>query len=101
MACDFVQLSWSKIPAFHFDSGVITPNPFDQMVTGSMLGGYTASIKSTPPASHLYVTAGVQPCAAFYHAVEVSEPAIVKKRHILFVQQLNIDLPGIVAVLAI
>ena len=51
---------------------MITPNPFDQMVTGSMLGGYTATIKSTPPASHLYVTAGVQPCAGFYHAVEVT-----------------------------
>ena len=50
---------------------MVTPNPFDQMVTGSMLGGYTATIKSTPPASHLYVTAGVQPCAGFYHAVEV------------------------------
>ena len=54
-----------------FISGMVTPNPFDQMVTGSMLGGYTATIKSTPPASHLYVTAGVQPYAGFYHAVEV------------------------------
>ena len=53
-------------------SGVITPNPFDQMATASMLGGYHASLRTTPPVSHLYVAAGKSPYVAYYFAMEVS-----------------------------
>ena len=56
----------------HVSYGYVTPNPFDHMQTASMLGGYQAAIKSTPPASHLYITSGVLPYAAFFYAIEVS-----------------------------
>lgn len=53
-------------------TGMTTPNPFDQMQTASMLGGPYASIRATPPASSLYLTAGTGPYTGFYYAVEVS-----------------------------
>lgn len=52
-------------------SGVTTPNPFDQMKTASILGGFKATIKPTPPAAAQYVTAGIGPYVGFFYAVEV------------------------------
>lgn len=55
----------------HVACGVSTPNPFDQLCSASMYGGYNATIRPTPPASHLYVTSGSWPYVGFYYAVEV------------------------------
>jgi hypothetical protein len=55
----------------HVACGVSTPNAFDQLASASMYGGYNASIRMTPPASHLYVTTGSWPYNGFFYAVEV------------------------------
>ena len=52
--------------------GSYTPNPFDQMATASMIGGYAATIRPVPPASHIYLTTGKTPYVNFYHIIEVS-----------------------------
>ena len=41
------------------------------MQTASMIGGYGASIRPTPPAMHKYVTTGSLPFVAVYCAIEV------------------------------
>ncbi|CAH1792515.1 unnamed protein product [Owenia fusiformis] len=61
----------------HISCGVVTPNPFDQMQTASMLGGYKAKVKATPPASNLYLTAGSGPYTGFYYAIEGSGQPIL------------------------
>jgi len=58
--------------ADHISCGIVTPNPFDQMCAASMLSGPSAIIKPTPPASHLYLSAGTQPYVAAFYAVEGS-----------------------------
>ena len=57
-------------------AGIVTPNPFDQMQAASMLSGPNSSIKSTPPASHLYLTGGMGPYVGAFYAVEVSMDCI-------------------------
>ncbi|XP_064622253.1 rab3 GTPase-activating protein non-catalytic subunit-like isoform X3 [Lineus longissimus] len=54
----------------HVSAGVLTPMTFDQMQTASMLGGFSATIKATPPAASLYLTAGLGPYVGFFYAVE-------------------------------
>lgn len=51
--------------------GLVTPNSFDQMLNASMLGGYTATIKPTPPVASVYASAGQGPTVGFYYAIEV------------------------------
>lgn len=44
---------------------------FDQMKNASILGGFNASIKGSPPAMCQYVTVGSGPYTSFFYAVEV------------------------------
>lgn len=55
-----------------FFSGVMTLCVFDQMKNASILGGFNASVKGSPPAMSQYVTVGGGPYTGFYYAVEVS-----------------------------
>ncbi|XP_064601694.1 rab3 GTPase-activating protein non-catalytic subunit-like isoform X2 [Liolophura sinensis] len=59
--------------------GVTTPNPFDQMKTASILGGFKATIKPTPPAAAQYVTAGIGPYVGFFYAVEGSSQPLLSE----------------------
>lgn len=59
-------------------TGVHTPNPFDQMVLGS-LSSHTASIRPTPPAGCMYLTSGVNPYVGFFFAVEGSAQPILSE----------------------
>ncbi|XP_074646161.1 rab3 GTPase-activating protein non-catalytic subunit-like isoform X2 [Tubulanus polymorphus] len=52
--------------------GIVNPNPFDQMKAASLLGGFSASIKPTPPVASQYITAGIGPYVGFFYAVEGS-----------------------------
>lgn len=52
--------------------GVMTLCVFDQMKNASILGGFNASVKGSPPAMSQYVTVGGGPYTGFYYAVEVS-----------------------------
>lgn len=44
---------------------------FDQMKNASILGGFNASVKGSPPAMSQYVAVGGGPYTGFYYAVEV------------------------------
>ncbi|XP_055995292.1 rab3 GTPase-activating protein non-catalytic subunit-like isoform X2 [Ostrea edulis] len=57
--------------------GVKTPNPFDHMKTAAMLGGASATIRSTPPAAGLFITSGVGPYMGLFYAVEGSTQPIL------------------------
>lgn len=52
--------------------GIMTLCVFDQMKNASILGGFNASVKGSPPAMSLYVSVGGGPYIGFYYAVEVS-----------------------------
>lgn len=52
--------------------GIMTLCVFDQMKNASILGGFHASVKGSPPAMSLYVSVGGGPYIGFYYAVEVS-----------------------------
>lgn len=52
--------------------GIMTLCVFDQMKNASVLGGFNASVKGSPPAMSQYVTVGGGPYTGFYYAVEVS-----------------------------
>nr|XP_006813820.1 PREDICTED: rab3 GTPase-activating protein non-catalytic subunit-like [Saccoglossus kowalevskii] len=56
----------------HVSAGVITPCSFNQMETASILGGYKASIKTSPPAASKYLTTGIGPFVGVYYALEGS-----------------------------
>lgn len=56
----------------HVSIGIMTLSPFDQMKTASILGGYNASIKSSPPAMSQYITVGSNPFTGFFYALEGS-----------------------------
>lgn len=56
----------------HISPGVLTSNPFDQMRTASILGGFQAEIRGSAPAMSCFVTVGSSPYAGFYYAIEVS-----------------------------
>ncbi|XP_071079517.1 rab3 GTPase-activating protein non-catalytic subunit-like [Haliotis cracherodii] len=58
-------------------SGVQSSNPFDQMKTASLLGGFSATVKTSPPAASIYLTAGVGPYVGFFHAMEGSTQPIL------------------------
>lgn len=52
-------------------TGLVTPCAFDQLHTASILGGFQASIKSSPPVSNRYITAGAGPFVGFFYALDV------------------------------
>ncbi|XP_029449029.1 rab3 GTPase-activating protein non-catalytic subunit isoform X3 [Rhinatrema bivittatum] len=56
----------------HASVGIMALSPFDQMKTASVLGGYNAAIKSSPPAMSQYITVGANPFTGFFYALEGS-----------------------------
>uniref|UniRef100_A0A4W3K1D4 RAB3 GTPase activating protein subunit 2 (non-catalytic) n=1 Tax=Callorhinchus milii TaxID=7868 RepID=A0A4W3K1D4_CALMI len=56
----------------HASIGIMTLCPFDQLKTASVLGGFNATIKSSPPAMSQYVTVGSSPFTGFFYALEGS-----------------------------
>ncbi|KAH9519441.1 Rab3 GTPase-activating protein non-catalytic subunit [Bulinus truncatus] len=50
--------------------GVACANPFDHLKAASMLGGVKASVKTSPPAMSVFMTAGSIPYVGFFYAVE-------------------------------
>ncbi|KAJ8045799.1 Rab3 GTPase-activating protein non-catalytic subunit [Holothuria leucospilota] len=61
----------------HVSTGLVTPCSFDQLHTASVLGGFKASVKSSPPVSTRYITAGAGPFVGFYYALDgTSQPLL-------------------------
>ncbi|XP_077976699.1 rab3 GTPase-activating protein non-catalytic subunit-like isoform X2 [Styela clava] len=56
----------------HISPGVLMPDPFNQMKTASILGGYSADIRNTAPAMSCFIATGTSPFTGFYYAVEGS-----------------------------
>ncbi|XP_071476615.1 rab3 GTPase-activating protein non-catalytic subunit-like [Diadema antillarum] len=56
----------------HVSTGVVSSCSFDQLHAASTLGGYNASVRTTPPVCHKYVTAGAGPFLGFFYALEGS-----------------------------
>uniref|UniRef100_A0A1A7Y699 RAB3 GTPase activating protein subunit 2 (Non-catalytic) n=1 Tax=Iconisemion striatum TaxID=60296 RepID=A0A1A7Y699_9TELE len=54
----------------HSSVGVTTLCVFDQMKNASILGGFNATVKGSPPAMSQFVTVGAGPFTGFYYAVE-------------------------------
>ncbi|CAG5866197.1 unnamed protein product [Menidia menidia] len=61
----------------HSSVGVMTLCVFDQMKNASILGGFHASVKGSPPAMSQYVTVGTGPYTGFYYAVEGSSQPLL------------------------
>ncbi|XP_061824487.1 rab3 GTPase-activating protein non-catalytic subunit [Nerophis lumbriciformis] len=61
----------------HCSVGVMTLNVFDQMKNASILGGFKASVKGSPPAMSQCVTVGGGPYTGFYYAVEGSSQPLL------------------------
>ncbi|KAI4883030.1 hypothetical protein NFI96_012495 [Prochilodus magdalenae] len=61
----------------HGSVGVMTLNVFDQMKNASILGGFHASVKGSPPAMSQYITVGGGPFTGFYYAVEGSSQPLL------------------------
>ncbi|XP_070697855.1 rab3 GTPase-activating protein non-catalytic subunit isoform X2 [Pempheris klunzingeri] len=61
----------------HSSVGIMTLCVFDQMKNASILGGFTASVKGSPPAMSQYVTVGGGPYTGFYFAVEGSSQPLL------------------------
>ncbi|XP_053315627.1 rab3 GTPase-activating protein non-catalytic subunit isoform X2 [Spea bombifrons] len=56
----------------HVSVGVMALSPFDQMKTASILGGFNASIKGSPPTMSQHITVGSNPFTGFFFALEGS-----------------------------
>ncbi|KAM8945270.1 rab3 GTPase-activating protein non-catalytic subunit isoform 2-T2 [Pelodytes ibericus] len=56
----------------HASVGVMALSPFDQMKTASVLGGFNAAIKGSPPTMSQYITVGSNPFTGFFFALEGS-----------------------------
>uniref|UniRef100_A0A3Q3WCN4 Uncharacterized protein n=1 Tax=Mola mola TaxID=94237 RepID=A0A3Q3WCN4_MOLML len=63
--------------ADHSSVGIMTLCVFDQMKNASILGGFKASVKGSPPAMSQYVTVGGGPYTGFYYAVEGSSQPLL------------------------
>ncbi|CAG5127370.1 unnamed protein product, partial [Candidula unifasciata] len=50
--------------------GVVCANPFDQLKAASLLGGFKATVKTSPPAMSVFMTTGTGPYVGFFYAVE-------------------------------
>ncbi|XP_062295888.1 rab3 GTPase-activating protein non-catalytic subunit isoform X3 [Scomber scombrus] len=61
----------------HSSVGVMTLCVFDQMKNASILGGFNASVKGSPPAMSQYVAVGGGPYTGFYYAVEGSSQPLL------------------------
>ncbi|KAM4542363.1 rab3 GTPase-activating protein non-catalytic subunit isoform 2-T2 [Odontesthes bonariensis] len=61
----------------HSSVGIMTLCVFDQMKNASILGGFHASVKGSPPAMSQYVTVGAGPYTGFYYAVEGSSQPLL------------------------
>lgn len=61
----------------HSSIGISTLSVFDQMKNASMLGGFHASVKGSPPAMSQYITVGGGPYTGFYYAVEGSSQPLL------------------------
>uniref|UniRef100_A0A669DKL6 RAB3 GTPase activating protein subunit 2 (non-catalytic) n=1 Tax=Oreochromis niloticus TaxID=8128 RepID=A0A669DKL6_ORENI len=61
----------------HSSVGIMTLCVFDQMKNASILGGFNASVKGSPPAMSQYVTVGSGPYTGFYYAIEGSSQPLL------------------------
>ncbi|KAM3870837.1 rab3 GTPase-activating protein non-catalytic subunit [Diretmus argenteus] len=61
----------------HSSVGVMTLCVFDQMKNASILGGFHASVKGSPPAMSQYITVGGGPYTGFYYAIEGSSQPLL------------------------
>ncbi|XP_039993735.1 rab3 GTPase-activating protein non-catalytic subunit isoform X1 [Xiphias gladius] len=61
----------------HSSVGIMTLCVFDQMKNASILGGFNASVKGSPPAMSQYVTVGGGPYTGFYYAIEGSSQPLL------------------------
>ncbi|XP_041828613.1 rab3 GTPase-activating protein non-catalytic subunit isoform X3 [Melanotaenia boesemani] len=61
----------------HSSVGIMTLCVFDQMKNASILGGFNASVKGSPPAMSQYITVGAGPYTGFYYAVEGSSQPLL------------------------
>lgn len=61
----------------HSSVGIMTLNVFDQMKNASVLGGFHASVKGSPPAMSQYITVGGGPFNGFFYAVEGSSQPLL------------------------
>ncbi|KAK6489442.1 rab3 GTPase-activating protein non-catalytic subunit [Huso huso] len=61
----------------HASIGIMTLCPFDQMKNASILGGYHATLKGSPPAMSQYITVGAGPFSGFYYAIEGSSQPLL------------------------
>uniref|UniRef100_A0AAQ5XBE6 RAB3 GTPase activating protein subunit 2 (non-catalytic) n=1 Tax=Amphiprion ocellaris TaxID=80972 RepID=A0AAQ5XBE6_AMPOC len=77
--CDFISIS-ERLTSSHVSPlllGIMTLCVFDQMKNASILGGFSASVKGSPPAMSQYVTVGAGPYMGFYYAVEGSSQPLL------------------------
>eukprot|EP00064_Thunnus_orientalis_P004149 superscaffoldBa00000369_g4160 len=61
----------------HSSVGIMTLSVFDQMKNASILGGFNASVKGSPPAMSQYIAVGGGPYTGFYYAVEGSSQPLL------------------------
>ncbi|KAG9347341.1 hypothetical protein JZ751_004908 [Albula glossodonta] len=61
----------------HSSVGIMTLCVFDQMKNASILGGFHASVKGSPPAMCQYITVGGGPFTGFYYAIEGSSQPLL------------------------
>uniref|UniRef100_A0A667Y7Q3 RAB3 GTPase activating protein subunit 2 (non-catalytic) n=1 Tax=Myripristis murdjan TaxID=586833 RepID=A0A667Y7Q3_9TELE len=61
----------------HSSVGIMTLCVFDQMKNASILGGFHASVKGSPPAMSQYIAVGGGPYTGFYYAVEGSSQPLL------------------------
>uniref|UniRef100_A0A671LSY0 Rab3 GTPase-activating protein non-catalytic subunit-like n=1 Tax=Sinocyclocheilus anshuiensis TaxID=1608454 RepID=A0A671LSY0_9TELE len=61
----------------HSSIGITTLSVFNQMKNASMLGGFHASVKGSPPAMSQYITVGGGPYTGFYYAIEGSSQPLL------------------------
>ncbi|XP_051578271.1 rab3 GTPase-activating protein non-catalytic subunit-like isoform X2 [Myxocyprinus asiaticus] len=61
----------------HCSLGITTLSVFDQMKNASILGGFHASVKGSPPAMSQYITVGGGPYTGFYYAIEGSSQPLL------------------------
>ncbi|KAM3595515.1 uncharacterized protein V6R79_024591 [Siganus canaliculatus] len=61
----------------HSSVGIMTLCVFDQMKNASILGGFNATVKGSPPAMSQYVAVGGGPYTGFYYAVEGSSQPLL------------------------
>ncbi|KAM6973472.1 rab3 GTPase-activating protein non-catalytic subunit [Aplochiton taeniatus] len=61
----------------HSSVGIMTLCVFDQMKNASILGGFHASVKGSPPAMSQYITVGGGPYTGFFYAIEGSSQPLL------------------------